>query len=142
MKKHRYVEKNGLIVTRFGEEHTYNDAVEALDEILKINLGKNEIYEIVINDDDIKLKISRDESDLLHRKVTSTFEKFEYGALAIVAGHDLVFGMSRMLEMSIANEKIAVAVFRSEDLARQWIQEIKAMHNKRLQVTPQGARRV
>ncbi len=141
MKKQRYIEKNGLIVTRFSGEHTYNDAAEALDEILKINSGKNEIYEIVINDDDIKLKISRDESDLLHKKVKSTFEKFDHGALAIVAIHDLVFGMSRMLEMSIVNEKIAVAVFRSENLARKWIQEIKAMHSKRPQVTPQGAQR-
>ncbi len=137
MKKQRHIEKDGLIVTRFGEQHTYYDASEALDEILAINSGKNEIYEIVINDDDIKLNFTRDESDLLVKKVKSTFEKFEHGALAIVAGQDLVFGMSRMLEMSIENEKIAVAVFRSEDLARKWIQEIKAMHNKRLQVTPQ-----
>ncbi len=130
MKRQRYIEKDGLIVTRFGKEHTYNDAAEALDELLKINLGKNEIYEIVINDDDLKLNFSRDEIDLLVEKVESTFGRFEHGALAIVAGRDFAFGMSRMLQMSIANEKIAVSVFRSEELARKWIQEIKAMHNE------------
>ncbi len=132
MKKQRYIENNGLIVTRFGGQHTYHDAVEALEEIPRINSSNKEIYEIVINDDDIKLDFTKEEVELITKKVKSTFEKYECGGLAIVASHDLVFGMSRMLEMSIINEKIAVAVFRSEELARKWIQEIRAMHDPQL----------
>lgn len=135
MKQQRHIEKDGLIVTRFGGQHTYRDAAEALAEIHRLKSGENDIYEIVINDDDIKLDFTREEMDLIVNEVTTTFEQFDHGALAIVANHDLVFGMSRMLEMSIVNEKIAVAVFRSESLARKWIQEIRAMHG---QAIPSG----
>ena len=130
MTKQRKIEKDGIIVTHFGGLHTYGDAEEALDELLEINKGKKQIYEIVINDDDIKLDFALPEEQLLIDKVKSTFEKFERGALAVVASHDLVFGMSRMLEISIENEQIAVAVFRSEDLARKWLQEVRALHSK------------
>ena len=129
MKKKRQVEKDGLIVTHFGGLHTYKDAEEALYELLEINQGKKQIYEIVINDDDIKLDITKEEEQLIFSKVKSTFEKFECGAMAVVASHDIVFGLSRMLEITIENERIAVAVFRTEDLARKWINEIRAIHN-------------
>lgn len=132
MKKQRQIEKDGLIVTRFGGPHTFKDAEEALDELLELNKGKKHIYEIVLNDDDIKLDLTSADEQLIIEKVKFTFEKFERGALAVVARHDLVFGMSRMLEMSIENEQIAVAVFRSEDLSRKWIQEMRAMHNQAL----------
>ncbi len=132
MKKQRQIEETGLIITHFGGLHTYNDAEEALDALLEINKGKKHIYEIVINDDDIKLDFSRVEEKFLIEKVKSTFSNFERGALAIVASYDFVFGMSRLLEISIENEQIAVAVFRSEELARKWIQEIRTMHDQAL----------
>jgi hypothetical protein len=132
MKKQRQIEKDGLIVTHFGGLHSYKDAEEALNELREINKGKKQIYEIVINDDDIKLDFNRAEEQNVNEKVKSTFEKFERGALAVVARHDFVFGLSRMLEINIGNEQIAVAVFRSEDLARKWIQEMRAMHNQAL----------
>ena len=132
MTKQRYIEKDGLIVTRFSGLHKYDDAEEALNELLEINKGNNQIYEIVINDANIKLDFSQAEENLMIEKVKSTFEKFERGALAIVARHDFVFGMSRMLEISIENEQIAVSVFRSENLARKWIQEMRTMHKQAL----------
>ncbi|MBU0985826.1 MAG: hypothetical protein KKH68_01125 [Proteobacteria bacterium] len=132
MKKQRQIEKDGLIVTHFGGLHTYEDAAEALNELLEINKGKKQIYEIVINDDDIKLDFTRVEEQLIFGKVKSTFENFDHGALAVVANHDIVFGLSRMLAITIENEQIAVSVFRSEDLARKWIQEMRAMHNQAL----------
>lgn len=132
MKKQRQIEKDGLIVTNFGGLHTYKDAEEALIELLEINKDKKQIYEIVVNDDDLKLEFTREEEQLLVGMVKSTFQEFERGALAIVASHDFVFGLSRVLEITIENERIAVSVFRSEDLARKWIQEIRSMHNQAL----------
>lgn len=132
MKKQRIIEKDGLIVTHFGGLHTYDDAEEALNELLEINKGKKQIFEIVVNDNDIQLDFTKTEEQLIFDKVKSTFGKFERGALAVVASHDLVFGMSRMLEINIENEQIAVSVFRTEDLARKWIKEMRAMHNQAL----------
>ena len=128
MKKQRRVEKDGLIVTHFGGLHTYADAEEALDELLELNKGKKEIYEIVINEDDIELQFSTTEEQLIAKKVNSTFEMFERGALAVVAGSDYVFGMTRMLDDDTDDNHIAVSVFRSEDSARNWIKNIMVVH--------------
>ena len=119
MKKQGQIKNDGLIVTHFGGLHTYDDAEEALNELLEINKVKKQIYEIVINDDDIKLDFTSAEEQLIFDKVKSTFGKFESGALAVVANYDLVFGLSRMLATDIENEQIIVSVFRSEDLARK-----------------------
>lgn len=132
MKISRQVEEDGLIVTRFGGIHTYYDAFEALNELVELNKGRRSVYEIVINDDGIELDLSRTEEELLIRKVESTYTEFDIGALAVVASTDFVFGLSRMLEISIHNERIAIAVFRSEKLARDWIQEVRELHNQRL----------
>lgn len=132
MKKQRLIEKDGVIVTHFGGLHTYVAAKEALDELLEINKGKKQIYEIVINDDDIRLDFSKEEEQSINDKVKSTFGKFERGALAVVANQDFVFALSRMLSTAIENERIPISVFRSEELARKWIQEMRAMHNQAL----------
>ncbi len=128
MTTHRHVEKDGLIVTRFSGRHTYKDALDALSELLELNEGRQDIYEIVINDDPIELVFSREEEKQLFENVRMTFKNFNRGALAIVANNDLVFALSRMLEVSIESDKIAVAVFRSEALARKWIDEIRQLH--------------
>ena len=132
MKKQRQIEKDGLIVTHFGGLHTYDDAEESLNELLEINKGKKQLYEIVINDDDIKLDFTRAEEQLISNKVKYAFEKFERGALAVVANSDFVFGLTRMLSITIENEQIVISVFRSESLARKWIQEIRMLHNQAL----------
>ncbi|MDY6954485.1 MAG: hypothetical protein SWE60_23520 [Thermodesulfobacteriota bacterium] len=136
MKIRRHIEKDGLIVTQFGGVHTYKDALESLDELLALNKGSPAIYEIVVNDDTIELDFSREEEKALSGKVKAVFSHFDAGALAIVAKNDLVFGLSRMLQMSIDNERIAVAVFRSDLLARKWIDEIRKLHDERLGEVP------
>ena len=133
MKLKRQLEKDGLIVTRFGGVQTYNDVFEALKELSELNKGRESVYEIVINDDDININISREEEQLLISNVEHTYAKFDIGALAIVANSDFVFALSRLLEMSIQNERIVISVFRSEELARKWIQDIRGLHNQRLQ---------
>ena len=128
MKRLRNVEKDGLVVTHFGGRHTLADAEAALDELLDINKGKSSIFELVINEADIQLEFSNEDEAELHKKVQNAYESFEFGALAIVAGKDIVFGLSRILENTIENERIAIAVFRTTELARAWIQEIREIH--------------
>jgi len=129
MKKYRELEKDGLIVTHFGGIHTFNHAEEALDELLELKAESESIYEIVINDDDLQLDFNKQEQQALIGKVESIYNEFNQGALAVVANNDFVFGLSRMLELSIQNERIAISVFRSEELARKWIQEIRDLHD-------------
>lgn len=139
MKKQRQIEKDGLIVTYFCGLHTYRDAEEALDELLEIDGEAKQVHEIVINDADMKLDFTRAEEQLIIDKAKATFEKFERGALAVVANHDVVFGLSRMLATTIENDQIAVSVFRTEGLARKWIQEMREMQNQALNADGDGA---
>ncbi len=128
MKLKRHIEKDKLIITEFGGRHTYDDAIDALDELIDINKGNKEIYEIVINSDDIELDFTQRQVSLLSDKIKSVFQNFERGASAVVANKDFIFGMCRMLQAMIDNDRIAVSAFRTEELARLWIQEIRSLH--------------
>ena len=130
MKIKREIEKDGLIVTHFGGPHTFKDAEAALNELLEINRNKNQIYEIVVNHDDLVLQITRTEEQLISKTVKNTFQQFERGALAVVPKNDYIFGLTRMLSTTIDNEHIPISVFRSETLARKWIQEMRDLHNQ------------
>ena len=130
MKISRQIEIDDLIITRFGGTHTYRDAVESLDELLVLNKGKDRIYEIVINSEDLDLQFTRNEEQSLIYKVESTYSNFSGGALAVVAYSDLVFGLSRLLQSSIQNERMVISVFRSEELARKWIKEMKELQSQ------------
>ncbi len=126
----RKKEEDGLIITLFSGKHTYNDAVQALDDLLLMKRDEHEIFELVINCKDVELVFSRAEEKLIVEKIQETFSHFESGGLAIVAKTDLVFGLSRVLQSSIEKERIAVAVFRSEELARRWIEEVRYLHTQ------------
>jgi len=130
MATHRIKEEDGLIVTRFSGKHTFRDASLALDELLVLNTGESEIFELVINSEDIEIAFTRVEEKLIAEKTEDAFSQFESGGLAIVAKTDLVFGLSRVLQSSIDNERIAIAVFRSEELARKWIEEVRYLHTQ------------
>ncbi|MCP4159199.1 MAG: hypothetical protein GY760_03920 [Deltaproteobacteria bacterium] len=129
MKISRIVEKDGLIVTHFGGIQTLEHIINALNELIEINKGKKIIFELVINSDDVKLKLSRDDEFWLTTKLKETFEIHEFGVLAVVSNDDFVFGITRMLAARI-EPHICVAVFRTEKLAREWIKEIRLEHNK------------
>ncbi len=130
MKLKRQKEKDNLIITHVGGRHTYEDAIAALDELLEINKGNKEVYEIVINSDDMEIDFTQGQISLLAEKLKSVFKNFERGASAVVANKDFIFGMSRMVQAMIDNDRIAVSAFRTEELARQWIQEMRTLHNK------------
>ena len=133
MKLKRHKEKDNLIITHFGGRHTYDDAIEALNELIEINKGSKDIYELVINSDDIELDFTQSEVWLLADKMKSIFQNFERGASAVVANTDFIFGMCRMLQTMIDNDRIAVSAFRTEELARKWIQEIRTLHSNRVE---------
>jgi hypothetical protein len=125
------METSGLVVTHFGGIHTYNDAIDALQEILEMHRGRRDIYEIIIHSDDIEIQLTSERISMLREEVKKTFLNFEKGALAFVCNTDLMFGLCRQLEMTMDNEKIAISVFRSEGLARSWVDEIKTIHEKK-----------
>ena len=90
--------------------------------------GSSEIYEIVIHEDDLSIDVNDTQIISIRDKVKSTFVNYKKGALAFVANTDFIFGLCRQLEIMMENVNIAVSVFRSEELARQWIKEMQSIH--------------
>lgn len=127
MKISRHREPSGLVVTRFGGRHTYEDANAALLELREMTGESPSVYEIVVHDDDLTIDLSRAEVEALKSDVISTFSSYQRGGLAFVANVDVVFGLCRQLEFMMENARIAISVFRSEELARQWIEEIRSI---------------
>ena len=128
MKISRYREPSGLILTHFGNRHTYDDAIDALDELTEMTKGSSTIYEIIIHEDDFTIDVNRDKIEAIRGKVQTTFQQYNKGALAFVSNIELVFGLCRQLQMMTENENLAISVFRTEELARKWIKEIQSMH--------------
>ena len=120
-----------MVVTHFGGIHTYSDATDALQEITEMHKDKNDIYEIVIHSDDMEIHFADSQIPALREKVKEAFVRFDRGALAFVSTKDHIFGLCRQLEMTMDNERIAISVFRSEGLARKWIDEIRSVHEKK-----------
>lgn len=114
----RVVEKNGLIVSHFSGVQSFQDAVDAISELTKINKYRG-IFEIVIHEDLI-LDFEKEKEVDLAITLKETFDQFDYGALAIVSDDDFVFAISRMVSAYI-DLHIDVSVFKSEDLAREWM---------------------
>jgi hypothetical protein len=122
----RVVEKNGLIVSHFSGVQSFQDAVDAISELTKINKYRG-IFEIVIHEDLI-LDFEKEKEQDLAITLKETFDQFDYGALAIVSDDDFVFAISRMVSAYI-DMHIEVAVFRSEDLAREWMDRKMSIFN-------------
>lgn len=73
----------------------------SLQELVTMNKGKRSFYEIVICNDALDLILSREEENLLYNAIHDSYKYVEAGALAIIAESDLVFNLSKILEVSI-----------------------------------------
>lgn len=122
---HRHMEGSGLIITHFGGKHTYDDAMNALEELQEMLGEKDEVYEIILHSDDLKTTLSKEQEAVLREQLRHAYRNYNRGAIAFVSNKDWMYGACRQFEIMMENEKIAISVFRSEELARKWIDEIK-----------------
>jgi hypothetical protein len=53
-------------------------------------------------------------------------QRLEWGSCAIVASRDVLFGMSRMLQVFVEPNVASAKVFRELDQARRWLASIRA----------------
>jgi hypothetical protein len=130
MKISRQQEPSGLVLTRFGGNHSYEDATNALTELVQMTEESGQVFEIVVHQDDFTIDLEDEQIINLREKVRSAFNSYKKGGLAFVSNKDLVFGFCRQLGLMMENENIAIAVFRTEELAREWIKEIQVIQNQ------------
>ena len=55
-------------------------------------------------------------------------QKITKGALAFVSDEDFVFGLCRQLQIRVDNDFIQMCVFRTEDTARTWLNEMRSLN--------------
>ena len=125
----RIIEDEKLVITLLSGRVSHHELLHSFDELSKISPNLSELYELVINTHDLKVETSIQMSQELIDKAAQVFNKFKRVAVSVVCPTDLAFGFARYFGMSLVNEKIDVAAFRTEDAARRWIDEMRSLHN-------------
>ena len=125
----RIIEDEKLVITLLSGRVSHQELLHSFDELSKISPNLSELYELVINTHDLKVETSIQMSQELIDKAAQVFNKFKRVAVSVVCPTDLAFGFARYFGMSLVNEKIDVAAFRTEDAARRWIDEMRSLHN-------------
>ena len=123
----RHVDPDGIVITRFTGSVTLDELIEIQNEL--VNYARDgEIYELVIHPDDILLIQNPDESVISADNVLKITKKLKKGAIAFVADNDFIYGVCRQLQMRVENEYFQLSVFRTEETALRWLNEIKTLN--------------
>ncbi len=130
MATRRRVDDSGIIHAHIQGKYTYADARKAMDQWSELAVDDSIFTEIVHLEEPIHLSFTNEEEEMFIQDLGAVLSNYSSAAIAIVAKDDLSFGLSRMLELSIVNDRITIQVFRSEAPARQWIASRRHVHRK------------
>ena len=125
----RIIEDGKLVITLLSGRVSHHELLHSFDELSKISPNLFELYELVINTHDLQVETSTQMSQELTDKAAHVFNSFKRVAVSVVCPTDIAFGLARHFGMSLVNEKIDVAAFRTEDAARRWIDEARSLHS-------------
>jgi hypothetical protein len=121
----RYVDTDGNLVTIIFGNVTL-DEIKGLQDELTGYLNNGELYELVIHKEGVKMNLNSldaiDSADNL-RKIMRVIKK---AALAFVSDENFVFGLCRQLQIRSENDFSQICVFRTEDTARKWLNEMRS----------------
>jgi len=121
----RYVDADGVLITKLSGVVTLKELIELQNQLLSYARDE-EIYELVIHSDDVDMVQNPDESVISADNVKRVLKGVRKAAIAFVSNRDYVFGLLRQLEMRVENEFIQLCVFRTEETALKWLNEMKS----------------
>ena len=122
----RYVDADGVLITKLSGVVTLEELNEIQNE-LHSYVRDEELYELVIHRDDVKMVQSIVESTISADNVKRVLKMVRKATIAFVANQDFVFGLLRQLEMRVADEFIRMSVFRTEESALKWLNEMRSL---------------
>jgi hypothetical protein len=125
----RIIEDENLVITLLSGRVSHHELLHSFDELSKISPNLSELYELVINTHDLQVETSTQMSQELTGKAAHVFNNFKRVAVSVVCPTDLAFGLARYFGLSLVNETIDVAVFRTEDAAKKWLDEMRSLHS-------------
>lgn len=121
----RCVDNDGILITTISGSVTLKELIELQNDIPNY-FQNDEIYELVIHQNDTEMVQDSKESEISADNVRRVMQKYKRGAIAFVASGDFIFGILRQLQMRTENELIQMAVFRNEETALKWILELRS----------------
>ncbi len=121
----RHIDQDGNLVTVVFGDVILDELKDLQDELA--NYQKNgELYELVIHKKGIRMNISSQDAKASADNVQKNMRNLKKAAIAFVSDEDFVFGLCRQLQIRSENEFIQMCVFRTEDTARQWLNEMRS----------------
>lgn len=121
----RYVDADGILITKLSGAIPLGELIELQNGLLSY-VQNGEVYELVIHPDDVQLLQSTTESEVSAENVKKILKEIRRAAIAFVTNRNFIFGLLRQLEMRVENEFIQMCVFRSEETALKWLNEMKS----------------
>ena len=105
---------DGIVEVRFTEDPEAQDICDSLDDAAQVNPNNLRLW-------DYTCGANLTGHDIEHVAEHARTIQIQSGRVAIVAPHDLTFGLFRMYEVHRKEERIQLSVFRSVKEAREWL---------------------
>jgi hypothetical protein len=121
----RFVDSDGILITTLSGVVTLNEFVH-LENDLPNYIKDGCIYELVIHSDDVEVPIGMNDSNNSAKTLKIVMNGLRNGAIAFVSKRDYIFGLCRRMQMLVDNELVQINVFRNEETARKWLNEMKS----------------
>ena len=115
---------SGIVKTTIDGVMDLDMSLSSLNDLRNF-VHENRLFEAVIHTENASIDVSYNEVGPLITKALEIFNNLDAGAIAFVTDDDTIFGLCRQLQMQLENDKVQVTVFRREQTAMNWLQEIK-----------------
>ena len=124
----RLIDANGVLITTLQGVVTIREIAELVAETHNY-INDGEILELVLHSDDVEIALSGIESVIAADTLKNSLKMVRRGAMAFVSNKDFVYGICRQLQMRVENEFLQICVFRTEETARAWLNEMQSSNN-------------
>jgi hypothetical protein len=121
----RYVDTDKNLVTIIFGNVTL-DEIKGLQDELLAYLSNGELYELVIHKDGVRMNLSSQDATASADNIRKVMKEIKKAAIAFVSDENFVFGLCRQLQIRVENDFVQMCVFRTEDTARKWLNEMRS----------------
>jgi hypothetical protein len=124
----RYVDTDGnLVTTIFG--NVTPDEIKGLEDELTGYICNGEVYELVIHKEGVRINLNSKDTTASADNVRKVMREIKKAAIAFVSDENFIFGLCRQLQIRSENDFIQICVFRTEETARKWLNEMRSPGN-------------
>ena len=123
----RHVDTDGNLVTNISGVVNIDEIVGLQNDLCNY-VRNGAIYELIIHDHGVSMNLDSKDAVTSADNLKRVMQKITKGALAFVSDEDFVFGLCRQLQIRVDNDFIQMCVFRTEDTARTWLNEMRSLN--------------